>query len=234
MSPVCMKRVGTSYNDKVIDGNIASASAIRRAIIRGEIKSIENAVPASAYLSYEKSYNNNEFIYPDDVSLMLGYKLLEGSLYEYKDCNDELCSKIGNELSKYTSMTDFKSIIKSKNITEARISRVFCHILLNITDELYTASEDKIYPNIPYIFILGINENGANLLSKVKSNHALPFFTSYIEARDYYDNNDNKDNLMAKKVLSTDINATNIFNLILSNKTSSSVTPELSRKFLIV
>ena len=233
ITPVCMKRIGSSYNDDVIEGSIASASAIRLAIKNGNPASIEATVPPKAYEYYKKYYDNNEFLFPDDTSLMLGYKLLEGNLNEYKDCNEELSNKITNELSNYTNMTSFRALIKSKNITEARISRVLCHILLNITDDLYIKSQGRIYPHIPYIYILGINDNGANLLSEINSNHTLPFFTSYIEARKFYDDS-SKDSIKARQVLEADINSTNIYNLILANKTSSNVTPELSRRFLRV
>ena len=228
ITPVCMKRTGSSYNDKVIKGSIASASAIRNAIKNNELEHVEPVVPSMAYNLYKKCYSNSEFLYPNDISLMLGYKLLEGDFTIYKDCNEELSNKISNELSNYTNMTSFRSLIKSKNITESRISRVLCHILLNITNELYIECNGKVYPHIPYILILGFNYEGASLMNQIKSNHTLPYFTSINDALNY------DFNVRERAVLEADIHATSVSNLILANKTNSIITSEQSRLFLKV
>ena len=228
ITPVCMKRTGSSYNDEVINGCIASATAIRNAINNNEFEHVESVVPSKAYSLYTKCYSDNQFLHPNDVSLMLGYKLLDGDFTIYKDCNEELSNKISNELSNYTNMTSFRSLIKSKNITESRISRVLCHILLNITNELYIESNGKVYPRIPYILILGFNDEGASLMNQIKNNHTLPYFTSINDALNY------DFNAKERAVLEADIHATSIFNLILANKTDSIITSEQSRLFLKV
>ena len=228
ITPVCMKRTGSSYNDDVIKGNIASATAIRNAIKNNEFDHVEAVVPPKAYSLYKKCYSNSEFLYPNDISLMLGYKLLDGDFTIYKDCNEELSNKISNELSNYTNMTSFRGLIKSKNITESRISRVLCHILLNITNELYIESNGKVYPHIPYILILGFNDDGASLMNQIKSNHTLPYFTSINDALNYDFNG------RERAVLEADIHATSVSNLILANKSNSIITSEQSRLFLKV
>ena len=163
---------------------------------------------------------------------MLGYKLLDGNLTDYKDCNDELANKIGNAINNFISYSQFKGLLKSKNITESRISRVLCHILLNLTNDLYKEIEGKIYPYIPYIYILGFNNNGSKLMSDIKENSTLPYFTSYNDALEYSFKESSYDNSSVLKLISTDINATKIYNIILANKTNKEVTSELSRKFL--
>jgi len=232
ITPVCMKRVGASYNDNNINGNIASASAIRDAIQSGNIDTIKDTVPNQAYNSYKQFYNDNAFLYTDDVSPMLGYKLLQGNLTEYKDCNEELSNRINNELHSFTRLTSFRSIINSKNTTEARISRALCHILLDITYDMYEEIDGRIVPYIPYIYILGFNANGAKLMSDINRKCTLTYFTSYTDALERIYEKSTYDNSKVMKVLSADIGATRIYNMILANKTNSEVTPELSRKFL--
>ena len=234
ITPVCMKRVGASYNDNTIAGNIASASAIREAIKCGSIDTIKDTVPDKAYSSYKKFYSDNTFLYPDDVSLMLGYKLLQDNLTAYKDCNEDLSNRINNELHNFINLTSFRSLIKSKNITEARISRTLCHILLGLTCDLYEEIDGRIVPYIPYIYILGFNNNGSKLMSDIKDNCTLPFFTSYNDALEYSFKESSYDNSSVLKLISTDIGATRIYNIILANKTNKEVTSELSRKFLVV
>lgn len=234
ITPVCMKRVGASYNDNTIAGNIASASAIREAIKCGSIDTIKDTVPDKAYSSYKKFYSDNTFLYPDDVSPMLGYKLLQGNLTEYKDCNEELSNRINNELHSFTNLTSFRSLIKSKNTTETRISRALSHVLLDITNDLYEDIDGRILPYIPYIYILGFNNNGSKLMSDIKDNCTLPFFTSYNDALEYDFEKSSYDKSSVLKLISTDIGATRIYNIILANKTNKAVTSELSRKFLVV
>jgi len=232
--PVCMKRVGASYNDNNINGNIASASAIRDAIRCGNIDTIKDTVPHKAYSSYKEFYNDNSFLYPDDVSPMLGYKLLQGNLTEYKDCNEELSNRINNELHSFTNLTSFRSLIKSKNTTEARISRALCHILLDITYDMYEEIDGRIVPYIPYIYILGFNDISSKLMSDIKDRCMLPYFTSYNDATEYNFEEISYNNEKAMKILSADINTTRIYNMILAGKTNKEVTSELSRKFLVV
>lgn len=234
ITPVCMKRLGASYNDNNINGNIASASAIRDAIKCGSIDAIKDAVPDKAYSRYKQFYNDNTFLYPDDVSLMLGYKLLQGNLTEYKDCNEELSNRINNELHSFTNLTSFRSLIKSKNTTEARISRALCHILLDITYDMYEDIDGRILPYIPYIYILGFNDIGSKLMSDIKDRCTLFYFTSYNDALEYSFKESSYDNSLVLKLLSADIGATRIYNIIFANKTNSEVTPEMSRKFLVV
>ena len=234
ITPVCMKRLGASYNDNNIKGKFASASAIRDAFRCGSIDAIKDAVPDKAYNYYKQFYHNNTFLYPDDVSPMLGYKLLQGKLTAYKDCNEELSNRINNELHSFTRLTSFRSLIKSKNTTETRISRALCHILLDITYDMYEDIDGRILPYIPYIYILGFNDIGSKLMSDIKDRCMLPYFTSYNDALEYSFKESSYDNSLVLKLLSTDIGATRIYNIILANKTNKEVTPELSRKFLVV
>ena len=234
IKPICMKRLIASYHDTAISNRIASATSIRHAIYNDSFSDIEKAVPEVAFSTYKEIQENRQFLYPDDISQMLGYKLLDSNLTDYKDCNDELANKIENAINNFISYSQFKGLLNSKNITESRISRVLCHILLNITKDLYFEEKEKIYPYVTYIYILGFNKKGAELMNKVKGKSKLPYFTSYSDAINYDFSNISCESNKAKSVLKADINATKIFNIILANKTSSEVQSELSRKFLRV
>ena len=161
---------------------------------------------------------------------MLGYKILQGNLINYKDCTESLDNKIVNEINNYTSYSEFIEQLKSKDITHTRLSRVLCHILLDITRDMYYEENNCTYPYIPYIFILGMNSRGEELMSMIKTSCTLPYFTSYVDALDY-DFGDAASN-QSKTILDADINATRIANMIQAHKTGAKVISELSRKFL--
>ncbi|MCR4610835.1 MAG: nucleotidyltransferase family protein [Lachnospiraceae bacterium] len=261
IKPVCIKRIGSDYNDTKININneinnnseinndldtnndfdinidICSATAIRNAISNNNFKVIKDVVPKYAFSIYKNAYDNNRFLSPEDVSLMLGYKLIQFDLcdgntvgFDLKhihDCSESLRNKIFGEINNYTTYSAFANLLKSKDITHTRISRVLCHILLDITEDLYFKKDGDIYPIIPYIFVLGINENGLSLMGDIKKKCTLPYFTSINDALDF-----SFENVNAKDVLLADIGATQIANMILANKTSSKVISEKSRKFM--
>ena len=230
ITPVCMKRIGSSYNDIDISGDIASATAIRNAIYNNRLDMIKNVVPECTFNIYQKIIGAGRYIEPDDVSLILVTRLLDYVLSntDIKDINTGISHKIINNLDSYINYSDFKSLLKSKDITEARIARVLCHILLGITDKLYDNENGKMLPRIPYLYILGMSHNGKSLMSTIKSKASLPYFTTYNDAL----NLDLSD--IDKSVLDSDIHATKIYNMLLANKTNAHITPELSRKFLYI
>ncbi len=83
---------------------------------------------------------------------------------------------------------------------------------------------------LPYI--LGFNDTGSMLMSDIKDRCTLIYFTSYNDALEYDFEKSSYDNSLVLKLISTDIDATRIYNMILANKTNKEVTSELSRKFL--
>ena len=107
------------------------------------------------------------------------------------------------------SIQNFIKSVKSKRYTQTRLQRILVYALLGITKQDMELSK-KI--KAPYIRILGCNENGKKLLSKIVSkNTNLSVITSI---KKFIDENKNTDlDTMLKK----DIFSTSVYTLAFKN-----------------
>lgn len=201
-----MKRQFSSYNDSSLTGEISSATAIRNELASS--KKI-TAVPQETI----SIYNSSIYVNCNDISDILHYKLLSESNYsKYLDCSFDLADRIKNHLKEYKSFSSFCGELKTKNINYSRVSRVLCHILLNITKEEFEAEKESGY--IKYLRMLGFSKKGALLLGSIKRNSSCPLITS-----------PNED------INARDIFASDLFRLVITDKTGEFYPNEYTRKF---
>lgn len=119
-------------------------------------------------------------VFPDDISEMLYYRLLTGKykgFAQYADCTKELSAKIVKNIYKYESFTQFCNLLKSKNLTYTRISRVLTHILLGIENDDF-----NIYMDNPYLRILGFKKSSGELMHLLKKRASAPIITKVADA----------------------------------------------------
>lgn len=124
-----------------------SASAIRNKLNKNEISSIYNC--ETAVLSKLRTMCADDFRKISDVS--------EG-----------LENKIEKAVKEATSLDSLYNLIKSKRYTHSRIRRIILRAYLGIAET---------YDEAPYIRILGFNEKGRALLSKMKFTASKPIVT---------------------------------------------------------
>ena len=119
-------------------------------------------------------------VFPDDISEMLYYRLLTGKdkgFAQYADCTKELTAKIVKNIYKYESFTQFCNLLKSKNLTYTRISRVLTHILLGIENNDFNICMDN-----PYLRILGFKKSSGELMHLLKKRASTPIITKVADA----------------------------------------------------
>ena len=119
-------------------------------------------------------------VFPDDISEMLYYRLLtekDKGFAQYSDCTNELSAKIVKNLYKYESFTQFCNLLKSKNLTYTRISRVLTHILLGIENDDFNICIDN-----PYLRILGFKKSAGELMHLIKKRASAPLITKVADA----------------------------------------------------
>ena len=124
-----------------------SASAIRNTLDVNEISSIYHC--ETAVLSKLRTMHADDFKKITDVS--------EG-----------LENKIEKAVKEATSLNELYDLIKSKRYTHSRIRRIILRAYLGI---------ESTPEEAPYIRILGFNETGKELLSKMKKNASKPIVT---------------------------------------------------------
>ncbi len=203
ISPVAIKRKGTSHDSFITSENIASATHIRNLIRENEkydsfvndtveyftdVKKLETAI-----LYRLKTMSKNEIENLPDVSEGLHNRIFE-------------CAKNSN------SLEELYECLKTKRYTLARLRRIVMYALLGIT-------KDDMKENALYIRVLGMNHSGAKLLKSSK----LPLVCKF--PQDY-----NALSEEARRMLDIDLKAGEVFSL--SATSPSLYTSELKRKMI--
>lgn len=245
IQPFTVKRAGSGYHDPVLQQDahsFSSASAIRHAICRsGSASSIchadnagpefKNQVPSSVYHLLEKNQVLSHPLTADDFSAMLHYKLLtqaETGFHGFLDCSTDLSDKICKQLPHFTSFTDFCSLLKSKDITYTRISRILLHILLDLKkQDSFRQPMAKRTLALPYARLLGFKKTASPLLSAIKKNSSVPMISKLADAssllteKDYF-------------LLQTDIRCAHIYEAARYHLTGASPVNEFRQSPIIL
>lgn len=178
-------RIGDHYHDTSIRSSYASATAIRRLILETDhpASSLAGLVPKEGLPVLLDAIQKKLCIPEDFISSMLYYRLLslaETGYEDFADCSHELSCKIRNHLTEYLSFSQFCRLLKSKELTYTRISRVLIHILLGITRQDYAHALSL--SRVPYLRVLGFRKSAAPLLSAIKKEASVPLITKVADA----------------------------------------------------
>lgn len=225
IKPFTITRKTSHYHDTKLTENCSSASAIRAQL--NDVTSITDQIPIGCFDIIKENYGKRFPIHADDFSLLLHAKLLEETpetLMKYEDMSMELANRIINNRNKFVSIEQFIPIIKSKNITHARISRVLFHIILNIQNKLQSPlSPTKKLP-LHYIHILGFRKNDAQILTHIKQNSNLPIITK-LTNQEALDSE-------GKTMLMEDVHASNLYESVVTNKFNTPFIHELEKSLI--
>ena len=104
----------------------------------------------------------------DDFSDMLSYQLLRlqragTALTDFQDVSTELACAIARQCRERHSVTERIALLKTKNLTHARISRALLHILLEIRREDCERAKNRGF--VSCLRVLGVSRPGRELLS---------------------------------------------------------------------
>lgn len=93
-------------------------------------------------------------------------KMTISDIQNIPDVPENLINKLKRASGSCNNIEELISILKSKNITQARIQRILLYILLNISKEDMEFSKETL----PYIRILGTSQKGKKLISSLSQN----------------------------------------------------------------
>ena len=208
IKPVCVKRIESEYNSNNFSNDIASATAIRSLIKNRSFEIIKTLVPFDTYSILIENIRNGHIV--EDLNVFekeIIYVLRKMSIEEISnlpDVSEGLEFAIKNASDSCNSIVEFLNIVKSKRYTSTRIYRILLYALLGITKNDMEISKNTL----PYIRILGFNQNGQNLLSEIsRRNPKLQLITS---VKKFTDSNRNKN---LKQMLDKDIFSTNVYTI---------------------
>ena len=208
---VCIKRSIADYNssDISINTSIASATAIRELIKNKNFNTIKTVIPEKSY-SILADCINSGCIIPDlnCFEKEIIYVLRKMSIKEIAnlpDVSEGLEFLIKKAVNSCNTLTELLNTIKSKRYTITRLQRILLYALLDISKKDMKLSKEV---DSPYIRVLGFNDNGKKLISKIMDkNPNQPLITS---VKKFVDNNSNTS---LQTMLNKDIFATNIYSL---------------------
>ena len=229
ITPITNQRIGSAYHDRMIDNPICSSLAIRSSLEETkELDRIRSQVPYHVFSILSEQYEKTFPVLNEDISSMLKYKLLldEGKGYEeYVDISSDFSDKIIKNLNKYESYSQFCDLLKSKDITYARVARNLLHILLNIKKDSMKKFKEGGF--IFYARLLGFRKADNDLLSAIKANATIPVISKLADARHQLDP-------IGTDMLEADIQAAHIYDTIIAEKFHAPATSEFSREIVII
>lgn len=200
IEPVAIKRVGSGYNDLSTEGKYASATAIRKLIKEKE--------DASLFIPNEIADACNENDMVDFEKYELAFLSVLRSKTELDNKNianvsEGLENRISNAINDSCTLEELYENTKTKRFTHSRIRRAILSTAFEIT-------ADDIEIQVPYIRLLGFNENASQVLGSCAKNSSIPFVTSYSQIKALSSDN-------ANRVFELEQKSTAFYNIILSN-----------------
>lgn len=116
-------------------------------------------------------------LFPDDFSYQLLYALgmFKDDAQRFADVSDDLAERIRKLLPRYTGFTQFRGLLKTRNLTLTRVSRSLLHLLLGIEKE--RMSRLQSLGMALYARPLALNRSSAPLYSMIGSSSSIPFIS---------------------------------------------------------
>lgn len=193
ITPHIIKRIDSDYHDKNITSDIASATAIRNAILNN--KEYKNSIPNDVFNSLINIKKSNE----NYINLLKYKYLVDQQINNVFNDNEGINNYILNN-GDFSSVNSLQDSLKNKRYTINRINRLNLYTLLNI----------KSIPNYtPYIRILGINTKGLEYINSLSKENKKLIFTTLKECRK-----------LDKKILETlnlELKATKLYGVLTNN-----------------
>lgn len=173
--PVTIKRLGSEHKNEFLDGEISSATSIRKVIennlYNGDlgICNVEKHMPYLSYKLLEKYLGEgycplfDESFYSE---ICMEVIRSEENLDKYFEIKNGLEKAIRAKISISDSLSDVVNSISTKAYTKAKVRRCLFNILLGIRKSDIERIRE-IY-SLPYIRVLGFNDRGKEILRKAK------------------------------------------------------------------
>ncbi len=180
MKIFAIKREGADYHSQALTGCISSATAIRKAILKGDLSQFDIAVPAACARVLQKAIADGKApVSMDQYSDALHYRLRtmpKEALAEISDIDEGLENRILTASDASHLISALIPLIKSKRYTYTKIQRALLHVLLNIKKVDLNYFKENGYS--PYIRVLGFQREKEFLLSLLSQKSSLPVLTN--------------------------------------------------------
>ncbi len=229
IQPYTILRLGADYHSYRLDQTFSSALALRQSLdIQGDLSMIETQVPAGTYEILKEEQGKSYPIYPRDFSSRLKYKLLleqNDGYSSFVDINQDLSDRIEKHMFDTTDYEQLCDILKTKNYTYARISRLLCHILLDLRKEDLDdyMNEGTVF----YCRVLGFRESFKETLGLIAKSSRVPLITKVSDGKKLEDP-------YGQSQFNQDILVSHLYQSVVSEKFDQPFKNEYKRQVIIV
>ena len=200
INPVTRK--GVEHDSKATNDDICSASALREMLSSNS--GFERFLPEKAFEILVEEINNRKA--PADYNRLetaIICKLRSMSVDDFKmlpDVSEGLEYRLFDAVKASVYLDEILEKVKTKRYTHSRIRRIIVCAFLGI-------KKDDVLAPVPFIRVLGFNENGAKILKKAKESATLPIITKSSEINSLGEN--------AKRFFEMECFARDVFSLAL-------------------
>ena len=172
--PYTVRREGSSYLDDSKLTELASASAVRKALAKGtNFPGLEVSIPQKCMEILREDVGRYGITTENDYSLLLVdrlWKLGEPFLLtQFTEVTEELANTIVKKRNLFTDFDDFAERCKTKNITMTHIYRAFLHIILDFRKNPRLEHENALYTQM-----LGFRRDAEDVVRVIQDLSRIP------------------------------------------------------------
>lgn len=180
IQPFTIRRQGNDYHEQTLAKQYPSASAIRTLWKSSEHwsdfqDSMSFCFPDSVSSLLKQAFPAPQYLDEEDFSPYLRWLLFSSgfsSLSGFQDMNDAFAQRLLNTRTSYENWRQYVALLKTRELTYSRISRMLMHCLLQISH----------VPELSYARLLGFHRHAAPVLSLIKKSCSIPLITKAADA----------------------------------------------------
>jgi predicted nucleotidyltransferase len=227
--PETCARIGAAHESSEVAEEYASATAIRE-LLSGQkfsnrdtlFSQLSSCIPAQALDILRNEYENNRLVYENDLSVMLASALWAADspakLIKYTSVSETLANAVWSSREKCLSFTEYAMLLKNRSLTYTHVCRALLHISLGI--EKNPASSD-------FAHILGMRKEAGPLASRMMESALIPVIMR--PARELMNLNED-----ARHLFDEEIRLSNIYNILVGQKSGQDIQNEMSYRLITV
>lgn len=179
MMPVPVLRRG-AYHAADLSDVMPSATAVRGALLRGDWRSVQSALPQEAWPILQSAVASGRIHRPEALDTALAYRLRTMQPEEYAalpDVSEGIEMRLADAAQRAVTREDILQAAKTRRYPYARLSRLATHALLGLTAEMLQPMQQP-----EAAWLLGFRADAAPLLKELKQRSRLPILSKAADA----------------------------------------------------
>lgn len=226
-----IERKDSNYHDKSPgQSDIASATAIRNLVYKNQIETALKYIPEFNQDLFKSTINSNQGPANQDTwavyTLFKIRSLTKTELLDVPAISANLANSILSYRNEITNYHDLIASLTSKTYPKSRVARALLQATLRLSSSKY---KEHNLESPAYLRILAIGEKGKSILSELSSKSKVPVI---IQPAEYLDEPDFNSSDKLKYQLSLDIHASNLYSLIIPNKSARTGNRDFTERLI--